>query len=1000
MNNNLFSKIKTKTAKTILAFLLGIQCIQFTHAAPIPEVMDAKERWETLFDLVNKEIQTIKGNKYSGPELKHRLYELYSEKIKLIRQKENETFLQDSLSGKLKKDKKMYFSKSNEQFKTAEAFGVQVIKKYPDYKKINHIYYSLGMNSRDFDDSKKTEQFLTEAVRYSQKDPDLMYNAKVGLAEHHYNNKKYSIAIGFYKEILKNTTNEWYAKHLFNASWCYLKEREFKTALSLILQSLEAGNNPKIVSMKEQILNAAGLFFVQADQISEGIRFYEKNSPKPSYHLLQMAKYSTSKNHFPTTDLILGAALTDTFKRKDTESQVDVHQLQLDIYRENKKLDLFFSVTESLKNLFVQKKISDDQLFTAVNKIKEYAGFLQINLVKDKAKEKIDFNKIELKYIIALFDQLSILDKKQTSLYHYYQAETFLSVHDFKSSISYYKKSVLFSKSLKEKNETTKKSIESILSTVEIANLDKSTEENYVKFAIKNYLLFYPKDEKSKTYYQKLFSIYFKKNDNHRALNTLMVYKFHYSEDIKIHREMFTQILDVRIQKKQTNKIAFWVNKIENGFLSFENDYIQKSIRVLGQLLFEKYKSLEKSGNITEALAGYESIFHDKKYPKQTKAESAFAISILKIQQNDSEKSYQWLQESLALYGQEELMKTNSSLLQLAKGHRLLQSFQKSSDVAELIITKFCSKDVPEKNDALEIIIENKLITEHNLYNLNLNDQFNKYKNCKISAETERKITLNTFNHALLNNNYQMIVDIFNDRNDLPEISRLFKQYYSFNYWEDEKNLEQMMSKVKNQDLIKKEEAHIVGIKDYLSRLDSIDFNIAIRNDLPYNEDQFNKDLDEKFVMLNNYTNEAINLLKDSNITESFIIRHKIYKQTFTLAKALDQLKAHPSMEKEYADGFIGQMKEFALEVGKKSNQYKNEAGYALEKNSHFTSHAKLLKFEVFDLEDHKNKNSKIELSDGQTAPNNELIDLFESHNAEYFFNTIDSKSHLSLGNK
>ena len=43
-----------------------------------------QERWKKLMVLIDSEIKTIKGNRYSGPELKHRIFELYSEKIKLI----------------------------------------------------------------------------------------------------------------------------------------------------------------------------------------------------------------------------------------------------------------------------------------------------------------------------------------------------------------------------------------------------------------------------------------------------------------------------------------------------------------------------------------------------------------------------------------------------------------------------------------------------------------------------------------------------------------------------------------------------------------------------------------------------------------------------------------------------------------------------------------------------------------------------------------------------
>lgn len=970
--------MKTKTILIITIFSLFCSSSMANNAAL--DILSPQERWKTLMELVNKEIQTIKGNKYSGPELKHRLFELYSEKIKLIRQKENEIFLKQAEKGSKPKSKEDAFKNSTEQFKTTESFGLSVIKKYPDYKKNNHIYYALAMNSRDFDDSIKTEQFLKASIKFSQNDKDILYNAKVGLAEHYYNNKRYAEASNFYQEILKNTENEWYAKHLFNAGWCYLKQRDFKQALNHLILSYDASQKPKIVSMKDQILNAAGLFYIQADMTLDGIRFYEKNTTTPSFYLIQMAKYSTSKNSFSTTDEILTAALKDSKKRKDIQAQVDVHQTQLDIYRENKRIDLFHETSESLRTIYLAKKLNNDDLFATTNKIKEFAGFMQVNLVKDKVKETIDYNKNELKYIIAFFDILTVLDSKQTNLYHYYQAETFLSIHDFKGAFRYYQKSVLFSKKEKDSSEITKKALEAILATTEHKKLTKASEEKVTTFAIKNYLIFYPKDEKAQTFYQKLFNIYYNKKKMKSALNTLVVYEHHYKEDIKIHREMLTQILEHRIDKKQTNKIAFWVNKIDNGYLKFETDYIQKSIRILGQLLFEKYQALEKTGNIAQALKGYESIFENEKYPKQTKAESAFAISLLKIQSNDANKSFDWLKESMALYDQKEIAKTAPALLQLSKGYRLLQNFDKSSAVAEIMLSKFCTQDQKEKNDAFEIIVENQLLATKT--QSNFEENFSKYKDCQITAEVQRRITLNAFHHAIFNNDINMIVKIYNANQDQAEISRLFNQYLAFAIWENGPQLENVFKNSNLDERLSKTESKFLKIKEYLQRVEALKTDVSIDEKTDFNEESFNTNLEEKFVSLNNYTLEANKILKETNATEAFLIKNALFQKTRNLSQSLVSMNAHPSMDENYRNGFLGQMKEFGLELHKKSLELKKEAKNALEKNSHFTQSAKLM----------YQDNSLGKEQD-------EFMKLMHEHYAKLFLNTIDRRINMTSGN-
>jgi len=103
-----------------------------------------------------------------------------------------------------------------------------------------------------------------------------MYFAKIALAENYYNNKNYNEAISYYEEIILNKKDEWHGKHLYNVSWCYLKNRQFQRALKLILDSFETSKDKQYISMKEQILNALPIFFVQAESTKEGITFLRK----------------------------------------------------------------------------------------------------------------------------------------------------------------------------------------------------------------------------------------------------------------------------------------------------------------------------------------------------------------------------------------------------------------------------------------------------------------------------------------------------------------------------------------------------------------------------------------------------------------------------------------------------------------------------------------------------------------------------------------------------
>ncbi|RPJ77602.1 MAG: tetratricopeptide repeat protein, partial [Alphaproteobacteria bacterium] len=279
--------IKTLLLATILSTATTIYAPQ-AHASgkEVDAEKESAEKWSKIMGLVNNEIQTIKNNRYSGPELKHRLFELYSEKIKLIKEKENLNLLKSDPKTVAAKGKEAFFKSSREQYMTAQKFALGLMADYPKYNRTNEIYYALAINSRDYGTSHDTEQFLKLAIKFGNENSKTMFNAKTALAEYYYNSKKYHDAISYYNDILKSAQDEWYGKHLYNASWCYLKERNFKKALELIKESYETTKNKKFVSMNEQIISAIGIFFVQADATREGITFYEQNTSPSSSSLL------------------------------------------------------------------------------------------------------------------------------------------------------------------------------------------------------------------------------------------------------------------------------------------------------------------------------------------------------------------------------------------------------------------------------------------------------------------------------------------------------------------------------------------------------------------------------------------------------------------------------------------------------------------------------------------------------------------------------------------
>ncbi len=939
----------------------GLPSIQ---ASPVTPGFD-QERWKNLMALIDSEIKTIKNNRYSGPELKHRMFELYSEKIKLIKEKENLNLLKAEAAMVLKNGKESFFKSSQTQYKTAQSYALSVVSQYPKYPRIAEIYYALAINSRDYGTSEETEKFLKMAIAKSTGESKVMYNSKTALAEYYYNNKRYHEAVGYYTDVLKTTDDEWYGKHLYNAGWCHLKERNFKKALELMKMSFETTKNTKYVSMKEQVYSAIGIFFVQADATYEGVEFFEANANPSAPHLLGLALSSMNKSNFSMTDEVLKSALKDTKKRKDANGEMKVRLTQLDVYRESKKDEQYFETANSILDLHKKHKLDKDDLFMAQNKIKEVAGFMQINLVKDKTKDPVVYSKDEYKKIMRYFDILSSLDRPNKKLYRYYQGETALSAQDYQVALKFYVRAVMNAKLNKEKDDITRKALDAMLSTIEYAKLSKAKEDEYTIFAFKNFVTFYPTSDKSQAIYQKLFNKYFELNRIKKAVNILMVYKYNYKSDDKIHREMLTQILDSYIKEKNTDKLAFWIGKIEKGYLNFSSEYIQNSIAVLGDLLFNKYQALEKKGQIKLAMKGYESIYDSKQYPKRTKAEAAYAISALSLEQNKAKDSYKWLKKSLELYDDKDLRKVTGSLFVLAKGYRLLQDFEISNEIALMTSRKFCKDLYKNKEDFYQLINENMIIHKSSVSNLLKVEE--EFKKCDLSDKLISRTQTENMERLIYADKYQDAITYFKTNSSNQSLARMMDKYMKYKFYQNPEAVKKDILALQSSLDLTASIAHYDSVSDFTKKIAEMKF--VFTEEKKFNEDKFNMELEQYFAMIGELNNEAILLSKSSGPEEVIMIRNILSKPYFSLVKAVRSY-IPKGVDERYLEGFKSGMRQITESLLSKGLQVDREKTAFLEKNNYF--------FEV-------QKNDIVGLE-----KNNSLEKALNFHSAILFSNTLD----------
>jgi len=113
-------------------------------ALPFDEI-----KWNQILDLTNEEIKFLE-KKDVKPENTLRLIEAYSERLKLIFEKENN----DYLTKRDDQEKSFFFKNTQEEYERIEKFGKKASEGISDCGIRSQILYRLAVNSKNYGNSR------------------------------------------------------------------------------------------------------------------------------------------------------------------------------------------------------------------------------------------------------------------------------------------------------------------------------------------------------------------------------------------------------------------------------------------------------------------------------------------------------------------------------------------------------------------------------------------------------------------------------------------------------------------------------------------------------------------------------------------------------------------------------------------------------------------------------------------------------------------------------
>lgn len=691
-------------------------------AVAAPEAAPKQTRWNKLMALVSQEMKILESAKRKGVEIKYRMLELHSERLKLIHEKNNKEFMEKSKKIGSGRDKEMYFKETRNYYNLTKNFGIKIIKEEVKNSRKAEIMYALALNSRDYGRDNITEKYLLDVISMVKDSHNsLRHHAETALADYYYNEKRFPEAITYYKRVIQKTEDDWMTKHLFNLSWCYLKNREFDNAITTIKKSYFESKNPLYVNIKDQILENIGSFYVYAGRPLDGLEFYLDNEKNPIPYLIPMALKASDKGHEKETKVILDAAQKVVDKHELYQHQEELLHTYMDFYRHYNR----FTDHEKMARMMVgyykkaHQEIADDKKskFTvsmkddAVEKMRSVAGFLQIKLAKDVKKDENNYKADELEIVLSYFTHLIVLDPNRKVEYFYFRAETYFSVLQHKNAAPAYVEAVIEAKRVKH-DELARKSLNSLLALTGQEELEKTENKKYLIFAYSEHVGLWPRDPKSEQMYPKLFEIYKESFDDLKATALIRTYHKAFPEHVKEQQTFLTKILDQFIDKKNTEKLTHWVGEMKAGFLSFPKAIVDKTEIVLGNILFIQYQDMAKKGERLAAAKGFESLFVHPLYPDKVKYQAAFFAAMAYLELGETVKSFHWQELAHARMTEEQKLERREEQMKMSERTYKLQDFNTSNRLATFLLKKYCHLKDDIQNRLFEISVMTALVEE------------------------------------------------------------------------------------------------------------------------------------------------------------------------------------------------------------------------------------------------------------------------------------------------
>ena len=909
----------------ILTIFTLISGLSFTKEKK--QISLEERRWININRLINEEIQTIKMARRASDKIMYRLFELKSEKLKLIKERENKVFMAKKLKYGKKIKRKDSFRKTLRNYHATNNYGRSILKKYPNTQFKAAIYYTLALNSRDFSYDNNELKYLRLAISHSHPRHQVNYLARTSLAEYHYNNKNWKSAIYQYKIVIKNKDDEWYTKNLLNYGWCLLKDHDFAQAIDRLEASYKLSSDQFYVDVRDQAMTGLVSFYVLGKQIERGINFIDKYSNNKNEAHLKLARKSSGKGYYKEAQKIVELLENRVSPQKETELYADLRLFQFDLYKQFHKGDKLLNIAKMLPNT----KLNEYQQEEAIRKVSDVVGAKQVILKKDFSKYNKEYDKGILNEVVTYFNILSAVDPKEKAQYEFYKAETYYSVELYKEALGEYKSSLVSYDKTPSKNDLRAKNLDAIFAAIESIKFTKKEKANELEYAFNKYLGYWPSDKKAQKIYPRLFAIYQVRKDFKGMQTSIDRYIKAFKKDDKIQQDLYRVQLDLLIKDENTELLANKITSMQKGYLNFDKKEVKKSETILANILFSKFQKLNDLGKSKEALAGYQQVHYTDYYPKSIKGEAAFNMGMIYTDLEDNLNALKWYQKSFNFYSDKEINQKRPYLEKMALRTALLHNFLNAANLEKFILKNFCkqkNKNLKNFTNAVRNDLANDYITK-TFYTMDT------YKKCikAIPTDLKKEVMAHLYENKHDSDLFDFIDDYKLNKVFPDEISYYIESYFWDNYGKSSIKEAQMLGKLRS---LNTTQGNLLlrALKKYKRFREKAEVfqkkRVSIKKENP-NPNRFIANLTQRINELKSLNDSASKVLSLGHGQISVLMYDELIKLSEAFSKEVLAYKM-PINDKNFQNQFKSEMNKIAQGVDKEVEGFKENSQQLIEK--------------------------------------------------------------------